>query len=286
MANVTIATTDTWIAEVWSTAILDTLHKNTIMAQPGMVERKYEEMFDKIAPGDTLRVPAIAEGTASKLTGMTGTVTFAAATEAATTNILINVLGYYGLKIDKASMALNYLPMVEMYSEEAGRALAQLLDTDILAEMDATTNVKGTDNIPLTDDVVLDSRLVLDDNNVWQEGRKFVHSPKMLVDLFQIDKFVNSLYGASVGNFDTKKGRGYSGHIYDLDLFQTTNLPAGVAGKKGFLYHPSGIALVMASDIKVERRQPHDELADAIIPWGIWGVKLMAAARVVEVDGR
>lgn len=286
MANITIATTDTWLPEVWSTAILATLHKNTVMGQPGMTDRRYEAMLASISPGDLIRVPTVAELTANKLTGMTGTLTFSANTEAATTNIAVNVLGYMGLKIDKASTRLNYLNVVELYSEEAGRALAQLLDTDVLAEMDTTSTVKGTDNIPLTDDVILDSMSTLDTNNVWKDDRKFVHSPKMKADLYVIEKFVNNLYAAAVGNLQASKGRGFTGRIYDFDMYETTNLPSGVAGKKGFMYHPSGIALVLAQDIIVERRQPHDELADAIIPWGIWGVKLMAAARVVEVDGR
>ena len=42
----------------------------------------------------------------------------------------------------------------------------------------------------------------------------------------------------------------------------------------------------MQQDISVQKREPHDELADAIVAWTIYGTKLMRGGIVVEMDGK
>ena len=281
MANVTITTAANWIPEYWSTLLLETLHKNLVAAN--LVDRRFEK-FGR--DGDTIHVPGFAEISATTLTNMTGALTFSANTESVT-NIAVNTLAYAAVKVDSAATIQGNVPEMELLTGEIGRAVAQKVDTDVLADLDTATQAVGTDNVDLTDDNVLRAMQYLDDANAEASDRFMVMSPATLGGFRKIDKYMSSLYASSAAAL--AKGtnqRGYIGDIYNVGSHVTTNLPAGTSGKKGFLFHRYTTALVMQKDISVQKREPHDELADAIVAWTIYGIKQMRATLAVEMDGK
>ena len=283
MANITIATTDVLLPEVWSPLILETLHDTTVMLP--LVDRRYEA-FAKGQRGDTVRVPAIAEISSTTLTNMTGSITFSANTEAATTNINIDTFRYTAVKIDKGSMVLNPMPIVELYSAEIGRALGEGIDTSIMTAMDGTTNAVGLDNVAVHDGLILEAKETLDKNNNRSEDRHSVWSAESYNDLIQVDKYANSLYATSTGQLAAGKGDAYKGRIYDFSVQMSNNIPAGAAGNKNFMWQRTGIAAVFLDDVQMDSKEPHDEFAVAVRAWAIYGVKLMRANSVIEIDAR
>ena len=256
MANVTIATTDAWLPEYWSTLIYDTLHDNTIM-YPRLVDTRWEKWG---RDGDTIHVPDIDEIAARTLTNMTGTITFDQATEGVT-NIAINTLAYTAVKVDFAATQLNVLPVVDLYTDEIGRSVAEKLDTDIMTGLDGTTTVIGSDNVAVTDDLNLLAKETLDKNKVKQDDRVYVMSAESHVDNLKVDIYRNSLYGGTSPQLKQDGGMGYVGNIYGGASYMTTNVPAGASGHKNFYYHKSGIAVVVNKSVGVRIAEPHDEPA-------------------------
>lgn len=283
MPNVTITTTDVWLPEVWSTLMLEVFSDMTVM-RPLVTD--YSAWARTGSKGDIIHVPTgLANIAARTLTNMTGTITFDAATEAQTT-INVNTFSYTANKIDEAAFALNPLSLLDLYTTELGRSQAEKFDTDLMTEADGTTNEKGVDNVAISDDVILESREVLDANNNPYDGRSFVVSAETYNDLFKIDKFVNQLTSASVGNLDGSKGRGYVGPVYEAKVYVSNNIPAGAAGNKNFYFQKSGLGYAINSDVEVTFREPHDEFAKAVRARMIYGVKRMRAASVIEVAAR
>lgn len=260
--------------------MLEALHKNVVVAP--LVDRRYEKFS---ANGDTIHVPGLAEIAASTLTNMTGSITFSANTESVT-NIALNTLAYTAVKIDSAARVQSLLPEMELYTGELGRSVAEKFDTDILAEMDTTSNSVGTDNVDLTDDKVLEAQEGLDTGNVKPDERFMLISPKTKQQFFTIEKYLNSLYHGAVGSVSGQKSRGYLASIYVNDVYVTTNLPSGASGKVNFAYQREGIAAVLQQKITVRHAVPHDELAESVIAWCLYGVKLMRAAAVYEMRGK
>lgn len=280
MGNVTIATAINFIPEYWSTLILEALHANLVAAN--LVDRRFEAFA---RDGDKINVPSLAEISASTLSNMTGTVTFTAATEA-TTQIAVNTLAYAAVKVDHAAEIQTQLGMMQMYTGEIGRAVAEKVDTDVYTMLDGTSATEGTDNVDLTDQNVINSRVTLDEANAPDNDRVMIISPATLGSFFQEEKYVNSLYTGAVGGIPGDAPRGYRGRIYDYDVYTTTNLPDGSAGKKNFAFQKEGSALVMQQDIQIQKREPHDELADAVVAWTVYGTKLMRGGIVIEMDGK
>lgn len=278
--NVTITTAANFIPEYWSTLILEDLHKNLIAAN--LVDRRFESFLPN---GDTIHVPSFSEIAARTLSSRTGTVTFDTDTETLV-NITVDTLAYTAVKVDHAASVQSQAALMQMYTGEIGRAVAEKVDTDVYTMLDGTSTTEGTDNVDLTDQNVINSRVTLDEANAPDSERYMIISPATLGSFFQEEKYVNSLYTGAVGGIPGDAPRGYRGRIYDYDVYTTTNLPDGSAGKKNFAFQREGGALVMLKDIQIQKREPHDELADAIIAWCIYGTQLMRAGIVVEMDGK
>lgn len=284
MANITITTAANLIRETWPTLTLETLHKNLVASN--LVDRRYEAFVTgRERVGDNVNVPGFAEISASKLTNMTGALTFSANTES-TTQIAINTLAYAAVKVDFGAMTQSYMPLQEMYTGEIARAVAQQIDTDIYTDLDTATQTVGTDNVDLTEDNVLRAWQYLSDANAEVDERYGVVSPASLISLKKIDSFRSSLYSQAVGSFDAGKGRGFVGRVHGVDWYESTNLPAGAAGKKNFMFWRQAEALVFLKAVTVDVKEPHDELASAVRAWSVYGVKKMRDAVLVEMDGK
>lgn len=284
MANVTITTAANFIPEVWATLILDTAHKNVVLAN--LVDRRFEK-FARV--GDTVHVPGLAEISATTTTNQPASVTFSANTESVT-NIALNQHVHAAVKVDDQVILQSLIPTIEYYTEEIGRAIAEAIDTAIAGDnsegIDSFTQVEGTDNVDVTDDNVLRCIQYLDDANAPGDGRAMVVSPATLMSLRKIEKYVNSLYSAGAGALAGRKTRGYIGPVYDLDVYETTNLEAGSSGKKNGVFQKEAISLTMQQDVEVTFREPHDEFATAVRAQALYGLKKLRNTFGVELDGK
>jgi hypothetical protein len=105
------------------------------------------------------------------------------------------------------------------------------------------------------------------------------------MDMYNIERYVNSL-NATLGALKDTFGPGYFGDIYGLHCFVSNNLKAGTAGKKYGMHQKEAILVAKQNAITTEMRQPHDEIADAVRAWVIWGTIEQRDTFGVEVDGR
>lgn len=283
MANVTLTTAANFIPEIWSTMILEDLHKNVVLLP--LMDRRFEE-FGR--DGDTIHVPNLSEFTATVRTGTsrTGALTFVANTENVT-DIALDTEAYVAFKLDDIVRIQSIIPEMMLYTKEAGRAVAEQIDSHIATTMDANANTpKGADNEAVTELDIRSAKEFLDEGNVDPGDRYLVVSPSTYSDLYNIDRYTNQLYAGSLGNLVAGKSRGFMGTIMEFDVYMTTNLPAGTNGRKNFMGQKEWIAFVMQLDIAVTVRDPHDELATAVRVVAEYGRKEMRATNGIEIDGR
>ncbi len=291
MASVDIDTHIEWVPELWSAFIVDALTKNVVLVN--LTDRRWEALFE--GGGNRVHIPQAATISATKnaitdvrnpaLDDWADTISFANPNPTEST-LDLDTRAYAAVKVFEPVELLGKYAVVQHYSEELGRALAEQIDTDIGATLDSTTNNKGTDNVPITDQIIRESREVLDNNNVKHDDRFLVVSPGTLMDMFAIERYANSLYAASTGNFSQDKGRGFVGRIYEFDVYETTNLPSGASGKKNFMFQREAVAFAMPHGVVFDTKEPHDQFAVALRARVYYGDLLLRSGAVVEIAAR
>ena len=176
--------------------------------------------------------------------------------------------------------------------EPAGRLLAVKMDSNLAGDntngLDSFTQVEGVDNVDLTGDNILRSRQYLDDANCDMEDRVMFVSPASLMSVYAIERYRSNLYTSSSGTLPGNKGRGYVGRLIDVacDLYETTNLEAGSAGKKNAMMHKEAIALIVQKEVTVDQRKPVNAIKTHLLAWQAYGFKKMRSTFGVEMDGK
>lgn len=267
-----------FIPEVWATDVLESLLAKSVAIN--LVDRKFERALRR--GGDIVHIPSLSGMSASKLTGMAGTLTFSAPTESDTT-LQVDTLAYVAFAIEDALAVQATYELRQRYTRRAGQQLALTIDSDIwsAAQFGITQSV-GTDGVALQDSDVRRAIQYLDEANADTDDRFLVVSPATKQDLLAVERYANSLY-QSIANLNPENGQGFFGHIYDLDVYMSNNLPAGTDGKVGFCWQRECVALVVQEDIQVSTVPISDQLADAVRIWTIYGVGVVRADHGVQV---
>lgn len=281
MANVTITTAANFLPDLWSKMIVEAAHKFLVVWN--LLDNSLEAEVQN--GGDSIRKPNLAEIAAADLASMTGTITFTANTEGITT-LSLNKLSYSAVKVDSAARIQSSIGLIQKYTNELSRGVHQRLDTITAEAFDDFATVKGTDNVAVTDQVLRDSLQALNEANAFMDDRFLVVSPATQADLYNIERLINSLNATSIGMVEAEKGPGYFGKAYGLQFHASNNLKAGVAGKKCAMFQREAILVAKQNTVTVDVRQPHDEIADAIRAWVIWGTVEQRDTFGVEVDAR
>lgn len=270
MANVTITTGANFIPELWSLEILESSHKNTVMAN--LVCHHYAKAMKL---GDIFHIPNLYEiAAASKAAGTD--VTYTANTEAVT-NITVNQHYYAAVKIEDIVEVQANQSMRGRYTTEIGRAVAEAIDDNLAALIDDVAQTVGTLAVDITDDNVIRAVQYLDDGDAPQDNRYFAISPACKANLLKIDKFVHGDYKAAIGGVAAGKGRGYFGNIYGLDVYVSSNVEGtNAAGHDNGIFHEESMALVMQQDVKTVAEYSVDSLAWKLAAHAIWGSGLLS----------
>src|SRR3990167_11215183 len=169
--HMTTTTGDVFRPEVWSMEVLRATENALVMAP--LVKR-----FDSLVTGkgDTINIPNLTNLTASDKTA-SAQVTLQSPTEI-NTQILINKHKEASFLVeDILKVQSNYDLMAE-YTSKAGFAIAETVDTDLLAEYANFTNSDvGTYGSDITDAVLLAADEAIDLANAPQEDRFLVIYP-------------------------------------------------------------------------------------------------------------
>ncbi|MDE2106324.1 MAG: hypothetical protein KGL39_54395, partial [Patescibacteria group bacterium] len=185
---VTTTTAAVFLPTIWSVETLRATEK-ALVAAP-LVKR-----FDSLVTGrgQTINIPNISNLSANDKT-QGDSVQTQSITESQT-QLTINKWKESSFEIeDLVSVQSNYDLRAE-YSNKAGYAIAQQVDTDTLGEYTTFTAAsQGTAATDITDAVIVSTILQLNLGDIPMEDRAFIVHPNELAAIMKIDKFVKADY--------------------------------------------------------------------------------------------
>jgi hypothetical protein len=130
---------------------------------------------------------------------------------------------------DIVKVQSNYDLMAE-YTSKAGYAIAQQIDSDLLALYTTFTNPDvGTYGVDIGDTTIVAAIQALDEANAPIEDRALIVKPSQKAAIMKIDKFVRADYLGQYQNpTPVKRGpnnRYLWGEIYGVPVYYTTQIP-------------------------------------------------------------
>lgn len=154
--------------------------------------------------------------------------------------------------------------MLDVYSVEAGRAIAKAIDLDLLGLYSGLSQVVTCTSV-LTDAKILEALLELDNAGAPEDDRHFVITPAQKGALLAIDKF------SLVSNFGSSDPlqKGAWGEIYGLKIWVTNNVITATT-RKNLMFHRDAFMLGVQQDAEVEvgpympKQQGFDVVVSAI----------------------
>src|SRR3990167_2061043 len=194
--QITITTGANFIPEVWSMEVLRATEDALVMAP---LVKRYDSLVG--SRGDTIHVPNLSNLSANDKSA-NAQVTLQAVTETETTININKHKEASFLVEDIVKVQSNYDLMAE-YTSKAGFAIAETVDTDLLALYTGFTNTDvGTYGTDVTNAVILSAIEALDLANAPLEDRALVFHPKQKTAIAQIDTFIRADY---LGNYQSEK---------------------------------------------------------------------------------
>jgi len=289
MANMTATTMDKWLQEQWSALATITYRSNVVL--PNLMDRRWEPEIG-VHQGDTVNIPKFSQNTgASKRStfGTAASLTLTATTEGQV-QLVVNQMAYFGYAMPVEMETQTFTEYMQHLDEGIGQAVALKVDNELASDntngLDAFTAI-GTDNVDITEDTLFTAETNLGDQNAPLADRYLVVSPASRASLLKIESLRNSLYGATIGNLDSSKGRGFLGRAFTYEIYESNNLESGTSGKKNALFHMEAIAfaeqksLTVVNDLNIE-----DGLINQVVGYNIYGFKLVKSAFGREIAGK
>ncbi len=244
------------IPELWMAEVLMAREMNLVAS------KVFYEINHRGKKGDVLHLPTLSHLVANDKLPETE-VTLQAPTEGEKV-FHINKHKEVSFIIEDFTEAQENYELRRRYTEEAGKALARTIDTDILAQyVNLDKVVAGDDGITDWDalignsgditDVAIRNMLELLDNADVPEDNRFVIVPPSQKNVIRgIPKFIEmDKYGSN-----TPLQKGLFGEIYGLKFYSTTNCPTIVTGNNlhrvGFLGHKESIVALVQKDVRIQ----------------------------------
>lgn len=279
MANKTVTTGAVFVPEVWSGKTLDARESALMLAK--RVERSDDEVKEF---GDTIHFPVLPRYTARTKAANTA-VTYESDTE---TEVVLTVDQhiYNGVTVESILKAQSKYNLINKYSKSIGNSLARGIDTKIAQQY---ANVVGGNVVAsgsaATDQKIIDSLTLLDLADVPQEDRTFAFDPRFISGLRALAKFAEyQNTGEKALAVGGNNGLPYD--IYGVATGMTTNL-VKVAGTPNtvhnLLFHKEAIGLAMQKSVTMESQRDIDNIADKILGWTLFGVKVLRSDHIVDI---
>lgn len=260
MANVTVTTAATSIAEIWTKEVQEVFHDNLVMA--GLVKR-----MDSLVKGggDTVHTPKIAERSAVNKTADTA-LTPAANTETEFT-LSINQHKASAFRLEDIARIQSNNDLRSLYTKEAGRAVAQAVDSSLLALYSGLSQ-SVTGGAALEDSEVISGVVTLDAANVPRDSRVFVVEANTHGDLLGVNKY--TAYDQT-GEKGTAMTNGKVARVYGMDIYMSNNVVASI-DYQNLMFHKDAFVLAKQQDVKVEADYSALDLGWNIVAHCIYGV--------------
>ena len=272
-----------FIPELWSTKIVELLHKNCVMLQ--CVNRNYEgEIRQK---GDTVHIRSFS---AMAITDYDGSIEDAAyeTPTPVEQELVIDQAKMWGLKIDDVSKAQSDINILTGYAKEAAYALETTIDTFLLAKHSDVPagNTIGTVTTPiaLTKDNIysymVDLAAKLEDANAVGEGMKkpfVVINPKIKALVLKSPEFIHA---TALGDNVLRKGA--IGEIAGMDVLVSTNFVA--VSSKYYILAGTNEAITFAEQLtKTETVKDKSFFGDLVRGLAVYGAKTVQANALAKI---
>ena len=268
-----------FVPEIWSAALLESLKKSLIYAAPGVVNRDYEGEIS--SAGDTVRITSISRPTVATYVPNSTTITPQALVDADRA-LVIDQVKYWAFEVDDVDArqaAGNVLPMA---TAEAAYALSDVMDQFVASKYTDVANNVGTVNISKTnvattlwsdvyDKVLVPLKVLLDISNVPQAQRYVILPPIVHGFLLRDNRFIK------VNESGTEEGlrNGMVGRAAGFDILMSNNVP--VPSTDNYIVQ-AGVpqAITFAEQINnTEAYRPQSSFADALKGLCLYGTKVI-----------
>ena len=271
-SGVAPGTAQTFIPEIWSDEIIASYEKSLVVKPlvraMSMVGKK----------GDTIHIPKPDRGNASAKAAETQVTLIAGNTGELV--ITIDQHFEYSRLIEDITdvQALNSLR--RFYTEDAGYALAKLVDSALIAEANSGftaqlecaaggTQASAGTAVAFNDAAFREAVQVLDDNDVPGDSRVFVIPPAVKKDMLGESQYISSDFvtGRPVEN-------GKIGSLYGVDIYVTTNLPVVNGDEQGaLLFHKDALVFAEQLGVRVQTQYKQEWLSDLMTADTLYGLK-------------
>lgn len=281
-AHVTKTTAATFIPELWSDEIIAAYKTNLIMAP------LVTKMSFKGKKGDTLHIPKPTRGSAVTKAASTQ-VTLQAATESEI-QVLVNQHFEYSRLIEDITETQALSSLRRFYTEDAGYALAKVVDTQLIqlgrlvnggsgtnaytgaySGADGTTAYVGTAGA-LTDAAIRRTIQRLDDADVPMDGRKLVIPPSSRNTLMGIARYTEQAFVGETGGGNTIRN-GRVGNLYGVEVYVTTNADAATDGDRiALMFHKDAFVLAEQMGVRSQTQYKQEYLGTLFTSDMLFGV--------------
>jgi len=269
-----------FIPEIYSGIMLDSLKKAHVYAQPGVVNRDYEG--DIAQAGDSVKIASISRPTISSYT-KNATLTYETLTDAQRT-LVVDQQKSFAFSVDKIDEVQHPGGPLEAALVEAAYGLRDLADQYVagLYTGAASANQIGTVSVTtaaLAYTQIRKLKVKLDEANVPQEGRWVVVPPWYEGLLLEEDKFVR----VDASGSDQALRNGIIGRALGFDVMASNNAPlvtgddyAVIAG------HPSAISFA-EQIVEIETLQLQTTFGTGVRGLHVYGAKLVRPDSIATV---
>lgn len=283
-SHITTTTADAFRPEVWSMEVLRSTEDALVMAP---LVKRFDDLVTKA--GDVINIPNISNLTASAKSASTQ-VSLSAPTEA-NTQININQHQHVAFLLeDIVEVQSNYNLMAE-YTNKAGFALAEKIDTDLLAEYSNFTNSDvGAYGDDITNAVVLAAQEAIALANAPVSERYMIIYPTQMTALLKIENFIKADW---VGNYDQPtmiktgvKSRWIWGNVYGIDVYYTKQVPqdSGTPTQThNIMFQKEAIALALQQAPRTQTQYKLEYTGNLVVVDAIYGIKTIRTDFGVEI---
>lgn len=270
--HVTNTTAATFIPEIWSDEIIASYEKSLVIRPliraMSMVGKK----------GDTVHIPKPDRGAAHAKLAETQVTLNALATTDLT--VIIDQHFEYSRFIEDITEKQALSSLRKFYTEDAGYALADNVDSALIAEANSGFDAKksfvsggiadeaGATTTAFNDEGLRAAIAILDENNVPGDSRVLVVSPTVKAAMLGVSNYVSSDF---VSGRPTETGS--FGSLYGVDLYVSTNLTGNAGEKNCLLMHKDALVIAEQVGVRTQTQYKQEWLADLLTADMLYGVE-------------
>ena len=267
MANVTKSTTDVFLGEMWSDAVLE-------FAQKRMQLRNQITDFSALATGvDRINIPQVKEDT-KRDKSADSAVTYDANTDTSRT-IPLDQHIYEAKRIEDIANVQSNQSLFEVYASSMGYSLAKGVEAYLAGKIQGHTQnlvTLATDAIILPADIRSGLELLLDQNYDYTDGDTFFYAnPKAYMNLMGQGDFTESQKRGDAVNPIVS---GNVMEIYGMPVYPSTDWSEGGTNISGSVFKKESVYYAEQFGVRSQSAYDIDHLATSVVVDMLFGCTL------------